>query len=165
MQLTINQKTHEVSFPDNTSAQVNDVEVLYSILELGAENFHLLSGNNSYRIRILERNNIKGELTLSVNEVEVQVKIKDNVEASLEKMGINLGASTQIKELKAPMPGLVLRVEVASGDIVQKGEPLLVLEAMKMENVIKSPTDGTIDSVQVHTGDKVEKNQILIIFS
>lgn len=165
MHLIINQKTHEVSFPDHETAHVNGVNFSYNILESGVGHFHMLFGNKSYRIQVLEKDNMKGELRLSVNEEEILVKTNDPVEEALEKMGINMGASTQIKELKAPMPGLVLKVIAAEGAIVRKGDPLLVLEAMKMENVIKSPTEGTIGSVQIFTGDKVEKNQILIIFS
>jgi biotin carboxyl carrier protein len=62
------------------------------------------------------------------------------------------------------MPGLVLNVLVAEGDEVKKGESLLVLEAMKMENMIKSPTDGVIKKVSIKQGDKVEKNTLLIHF-
>ena len=70
----------------------------------------------------------------------------------------------KLKELKAPMPGLVLDVKVTSGDEVIEGQELLVLEAMKMENAIKSPQDGIIKSISIEKNDKVEKNQILVSF-
>jgi biotin carboxyl carrier protein len=63
------------------------------------------------------------------------------------------------------MPGLVLRVLVEPGQKVTKGEPLLVLEAMKMENMIKAPGDAIVSSVKAQLGQAVEKNQILIDFS
>ena len=63
------------------------------------------------------------------------------------------------------MPGLVLSVLVKEGDEVKKGDNLLVLEAMKMENIIKSPADVTIKSIKIKASDKVEKNQVLIQFS
>jgi biotin carboxyl carrier protein len=63
------------------------------------------------------------------------------------------------------MPGLVLRILASEGDKVMKGGNLLVLEAMKMENIIKAPADVVIKSIRVIAGDKVEKNQVMIIFS
>ncbi len=62
------------------------------------------------------------------------------------------------------MPGMVLKVLVNAGDEVKKGDNLLILEAMKMENILKSTTDGTVSKVLVKQGYKVEKNQVLIQF-
>ncbi|MNF18105.1 2-oxoglutarate carboxylase large subunit [compost metagenome] len=62
------------------------------------------------------------------------------------------------------MPGLVLKVLVAENTEVKKGDNLLILEAMKMENILKSSTDGTVKKVLVVQGDKVEKNQVLVQF-
>jgi biotin carboxyl carrier protein len=73
-------------------------------------------------------------------------------------------ASKKVLELKAPMPGLVLNIVVKEGDSISKGDALLVLEAMKMENNIKSPTDGIIKKIHAVKGNAVEKNQLLISF-
>ncbi|MNR65826.1 2-oxoglutarate carboxylase large subunit [compost metagenome] len=70
-----------------------------------------------------------------------------------------------MKEIKAPMPGLVLNVMVQEGQEVGKGDNLLVLEAMKMENIIKSPDSGIVKKILITKGDKVEKNEVLIQFS
>jgi biotin carboxyl carrier protein len=77
----------------------------------------------------------------------------------LDKM-TNAGAS----QIKAPMPGLVLDVAVNVGDTVAKGDKVLVLEAMKMENIIKASGDGTVARILVDKGQTVDKNQILIEF-
>lgn len=66
-------------------------------------------------------------------------------------------------EVKAPMPGLVLRVLVAPGQRVAAGEGLVVLEAMKMENQIKAPAAGTVEAVRAAAGTAVEKGQVLLI--
>jgi biotin carboxyl carrier protein len=60
---------------------------------------------------------------------------------------------------------MVLRVEVVPGQEVQEGDPLLVLEAMKMENNLKSPASGTIKSVHVEAGKAVEKGAVLVVFA
>jgi biotin carboxyl carrier protein len=72
--------------------------------------------------------------------------------------------SNKVNDLKAPMPGLVLKVLVAEGAEVKKGDTLLVLEAMKMENNIKATHDVNIKQILIKPGDKVEKNQTLIAF-
>ena len=65
-------------------------------------------------------------------------------------------------EIKAPMPGLVVKINVAEGDIVTKGQGVMVVEAMKMENEIHSPSDGIVKKVMVETGKAVDKNELLL---
>ena len=62
------------------------------------------------------------------------------------------------------MPGLVRNVNINVGDLIKKGDSLIILEAMKMENVLKSPIDGIISELGVKPGESVEKNQILLSF-
>ena len=62
------------------------------------------------------------------------------------------------------MPGVVVDIVVGVGDSVVKDDPLVVLEAMKMENMLKSPSDGVVKSINIKKGDTVEKNRILINF-
>ena len=75
------------------------------------------------------------------------------------------GGAGKVNELKAPMPGLVLEINVKPGDELQKGDRVLVLEAMKMENVIKAPADATVASIEVEKGKTVDKNQVMIRFA
>jgi len=79
-------------------------------------------------------------------------------------MGISNLDSAQVNDMKAPMPGLILDILVTPGQEVKKGDQLLILEAMKMENVLKAPGDGTVSSIEVAKGDSVEKGQVLIKF-
>jgi biotin carboxyl carrier protein len=72
--------------------------------------------------------------------------------------------SQAAKEIKAPMPGLIFDIKVKEGDEVKKGDAVLILEAMKMENILKSPGDGTVKSIKIKKGQSVEKNQVLIQF-
>lgn len=79
-------------------------------------------------------------------------------------MGIDLSAGPKVNDMKAPMPGLVLNVLVENGQTIKKGDAIVVLEAMKMENILKSPSDGIVKKVHVIKGDKVEKNQVMVNF-
>ena len=90
--------------------------------------------------------------------------MKDRFDLLLEKLGMNTTVSSAVVNIKAPMPGLILEINVQAGDFIKKGDPVLVLEAMKMENVLKSSGDGEIKEVLVRPGSSVEKNQVLIIF-
>lgn len=69
-----------------------------------------------------------------------------------------------LDQIKAPMPGLILQVMVAAGEEVKAGQPLVILEAMKMENVIKSPRDGRVRELKAIKGNTVEKGAVLIQF-
>ena len=63
------------------------------------------------------------------------------------------------------MPGLVLNILVKPGDAVKKNDPVLVLEAMKMENMIKAPGDAVVGAIAAETGKAVEKGQLLVSFA
>ena len=94
-----------------------------------------------------------------------QVQISDAVDQQILKMNLKSKKSNQLKELRAPMPGLVRQVNVQVGDQVDAGDSLFILEAMKMENILKSPVNGTVSDIFVKPGESVEKNQSLLSFS
>jgi len=80
----------------------------------------------------------------------------------LEKMGFGMADGKHIEDIRAPMPGLVLHVSVTEGQEIKDGEPVLVLEAMKMENSIILHGDAKIKKILVKTGQSVEKGQVLV---
>ena len=82
----------------------------------------------------------------------------------LEQLGMNNANSAKVNDLKAPMPGLVVAIKVNVGDTVKKGDTILILEAMKMENILKAAGEGTVKAIRVSTKQNVEKNQVMIEF-
>ncbi|MCB0395549.1 MAG: acetyl-CoA carboxylase biotin carboxyl carrier protein subunit [Flavobacteriales bacterium] len=92
------------------------------------------------------------------------MKVENAFDQLLHSMGLDDLISKKVNEVKAPMPGKVLAIHVEDGSEVKEGDSLLVLEAMKMENVIKSPVDATVRQIRVKAGGTVEKNEILIEF-
>lgn len=104
-------------------------------------------------------------LTLSVGGTRVVVEVADAQAQMLERLGMGSGAGARQREVKAPMPGLVLAVHVAEGEAVEAGQRLAVLEAMKMENEIKAPQAGTIARVAVAPGAAVAKGAVLVEFA
>jgi biotin carboxyl carrier protein len=90
--------------------------------------------------------------------------LQDKYAELLETMGMNHSTKNSIPALKAPMPGMVLDILIKVGDQVNKGDSLLILEAMKMENIIKSSTTEIIKSIEIEKGSTVEKDQLLLTF-
>ena len=115
-------------------------------------------------MEVIKADSIEKSFLVSVNGNKYQLQVKDKFDELLKSLGFDELNSKKVNELKAPMPGLVLDIRVAEGGQVKKGDAVLVLEAMKMENIIKSPTDGVIKKINVKKGVAVEKNQVLINF-
>lgn len=127
--------------------------------------YHLLHKEQSYRVELLGIDRSTKTVTLEVNGTIHTAAIKDQYDQLVEKMGLEIGADHTGGDIMAPMPGLVLQVLVAVGDTVEEGTPLLLLEAMKMENIIKADGHATVESIEITTGQAVEKGQLLITMS
>ncbi len=97
-------------------------------------------------------------ITFSIDGSWHTVSVKDEQELLLDSLGFKTGADIAEGSLKAPMPGKILDILVKVGDSVTKGQPVVILEAMKMENELKSPIDGNVISIAVETGQSLEKN-------
>ena len=126
--------------------------------------YHILKDNQSYHAEIVGTDFIQKKYTVKVNNNSYTVKIGNELDALIKEMGFEVGASKQVNAIKAPMPGLILEVSVSEGQEVKENDPLLILEAMKMENSIVSPRSGKIKSVVAIKGAAVEKGQLLIEF-
>jgi pyruvate carboxylase subunit B len=90
------------------------------------------------------------------------VRVKDEHDLLLERFGLKEAGAGAERTIQAPMPGLVLEVNVEEGDAVEAGDALLVLEAMKMENELQAPVDGTVKAIHVEADDTVDKNALLV---
>ncbi len=134
------------------------------VVRIHDNRFHVIHGNQSYEAEVVQADPVAKSFTFKINGTRYRVSVQDRFDQLLEQMGMGNGTAGQVKDLKAPMPGLILSVAVAEGQEVKKGDPLLILEAMKMENVIKAPADATVKAIRVRTGDSVEKNQVLVLF-
>ncbi|RQO67677.1 acetyl-CoA carboxylase biotin carboxyl carrier protein subunit [Pedobacter sp. KBW06] len=145
--------------------KVNGLELQVDTRDLSATQKHVIYQNRSYNIELVERNEDGKAVVIKVNGTLYQVGIEDQYDELLKKLGMDSSSANKVLEIKAPMPGLVLNVIVTEGQEVNKGDSLLVLEAMKMENIIKSPTAGIVKKILIRKGDKVEKNEILLQFA
>jgi len=134
------------------------------VVRLHENRFHVIHDNQSYEAEVIEADLAAKAFTFKINGTRYQVSVRDRFDQLLEQMGMGQSSAGLVKDLKAPMPGLILSLAVTEGQAVKKGDPLLILEAMKMENVIKAPADATVKAIKVRKGDSVEKNQVLVLF-
>jgi len=162
--MKVNIQEKEISLINENNIWVQNENQEIRIVKHNDETLLLITPNKVYTIRCLNVNKEAKTLTLLYNGNKFEAKITEPIDEILKSMGLENALTPKISDLKAPMPGLVLQVLVNPGDTVVKGDKILVLEAMKMENAIKSPTDGIIADVFAKQGLAVDKNQILITF-
>lgn len=141
----------------------NDTHQLDAV-ETSIKSFHILKDNTSIETSLLHANFNKKSYTIKVNNNNYDVVISDALDQQIEALGFEMGVSKQVNNVKAPMPGLILEINIKEGQEVKENDALLILEAMKMENVINSPRDGIIKSIAVNKGETVDKNMLLIAF-
>lgn len=144
--------------------RVNNSPIAWDLLWISPTKIHILLENKSIEAEIVSFESESKTLQIRFGNKVCSLVIKDRHDLLLEKLGMNLSISNTLKEIKAPMPGLILDLKVKPGDEVKKGDIVLILEAMKMENSIKSPGEGIVKSILVNLKDSVEKNQVLIRF-
>ena len=124
--------------------------------------FHILKHQKAYNAKLVHSDFGQKTYTIRVNSNTYKVKIENSLDQLIKKMGFSLGSSKKVNQIKAPMPGIILQVNVKEGDEVKEGDTLLILEAMKMENAILSPKDAVVKTVNISKGDTVDKNMLLI---
>jgi len=146
----------------NDAINLNGSDLSLDMVSLGNNKFHIIKNNKSYTAELVEKNLVEKTFKIKVNNNVYELKAKDKYDELLKDLGLENINATKLKEIKAPMPGLVLKILISEGDEVKKGENLFVLEAMKMENMIKAPADIIIKKINIKSGDKVEKNQVLV---
>ncbi|WP_020533955.1 acetyl-CoA carboxylase biotin carboxyl carrier protein subunit [Flexithrix dorotheae] len=142
-----------------------DGELFPADVQKVAENrYHIIKDHQSFNVEIIASDFKSKNFTIKVNGNIYELKAKNQLDLLLEKLGMNNGSEQKVNEIKAPMPGLILDILVKPGNSVAKGDKILILEAMKMENMLKSPGDGVLKSIEVKVGENVEKNQVLVKF-
>jgi biotin carboxyl carrier protein len=152
-QVTINNQEYPVE-----AAQLAGLDVLVH----GPGQYHLLQDGKSYDVEILALDIVSKTVTLTVNGRQQTMQIADETDQLIKQLGFSSVSAAKSKNVIAPMPGLVLDIMVKPGEQVTEGTPLIILEAMKMENVLKAEGDGEVKAIPVTKGEAVEKRQLLI---
>ena len=132
--------------------------ILHDIVHLGANRYSLIIDNQSYRVSFRKNNEVT---EIALNGEPYTFQVEDERQKMFKTLVTSSSSETSHVEIKAPIPGMIVKILVKEGDTVSKDHGLLVLEAMKMENVIKSPGDCEIQEICVKEKASVEKGQIL----
>lgn len=152
------EKSGEIISEDG-NVQQND------IARLSKYRYHGIRKGKGYIADVRSVNEREDTLDIEINGRMYKVKMKSDIELLIEKLGMQTASiQDEEKEILSPMPGMIVQIQVKEGDEVKEGTPLLVLKAMKMENIIKSPRSGKITKILTQEGRSVEKNQALIEF-
>lgn len=159
--VTVNGKEYDVA-NDNGKLSLNGNALKLDVARIRSNEFHVIRENKSYTVEIIEQIPGGKKLTIKVNGNDYAVSVKDKLDLLLQQMGMTKQASQSVGNIKAPMPGKVLRVDAQEGQQLKKGDAVLILEAMKMENAIKSPGEGRVKKILVRQGDAVEKGTVMV---
>ncbi len=133
-------------------------------IKISDSKYHILHHDTSYNSEIITSDFNSKSYQVKVNNNTYDIKIKNSLDLLIKDMGFSIGSAKHIDSIKAPMPGLILEISVTVGQAVKENDALLILEAMKMENILTSPRDGVIKSISVTKGNTVDKGTLLIEF-
>lgn len=145
-QITVNGEPYEMDFQQMPGSGVTS----------------LIIGNHSLEAVVEEKDNawqvlIKGDL--------YEVAVDDERSRRLASARGDLAAAEGDAVVRSPMPGIVIAVSVVEGEQVAKGDKVVILESMKMENELRSPREGIISQIKVEPGANVEKDQVLVVIT
>ena len=158
--VTYNDNSSVAKILDDEFILIDDIKKNYSLTELENNKYLLKIDNKIYEATLLSNSN--GTLELFLDHKTYKISVLTSLqEKALKLIQESEGSKSHQTNVKSPMPGLVLKMNKNVGDKVLKGETVLVLEAMKMENDIKSPVDGQITELNIKPGLAIEKNILL----
>ena len=136
-----------------------------SVIKWDDERFFTLTFNGKdFFGEILEEKSEDHKLKIKINHRVFEVKKKGELDELIAALGLDIPKVRKLKELQAPMPGRIVNIAIKVGQVLEVGDELLSLEAMKMENILKAEGVGTVKAIHIATNDVVDKGSVLIEF-
>jgi biotin carboxyl carrier protein len=152
------------SVNNSFNSDINPNDINWDIIEIKDGKFHILYGNQSFVATVLNVDYSEKSFTVIINQNSYEVLLKDKFDLLAKQLGFAHKVVKIVNDVKAPMSGIVIDIIVNVGDEIIKGDSVLILEAMKMENIIKAERDAVVKSISIQKGAAVDKNQILVEF-
>ena len=142
---------------------LNGTPVEIDLLKTSEASYHIIKNNRSYNAEVINVDRANKLITVKVNNSVFTIELTDRYDELMTKLGFDKAKSIKPNDIKAPMPGLVKDIFVTEGQQLKEGDAVLILEAMKMENVLKAPADTIVKSIKVEKGVTVEKNEVIVV--
>ena len=161
-QIKVNNKSEYSVVSENDQVFLNKQEMDWDMQQLPNGNYSIIANGKSYTAILEEIDKGNKTIRLLINGNPYELVIQEPIDLILKKLGLNNINHKKAESIKAPMPGLILKVLVTEGQEIKKGDPVLILEAMKMENVFKAPGDAIVKTIKYKAGEAVEKGAILV---
>ncbi len=150
---------------DGLAGEVGREAYNWDVSEISPNSWSVIDEKgNSFSIVLDEHSPDSKKYTFKIAGQAIEVTEQSEFDLLLKELGMSSGGTKKLKEIKAPMPGLVLSVLVSEGQEVSEGDVIVILEAMKMENVIKSSTGARVKSIRVNKGDTIDKGGVMVTF-
>ncbi len=134
------------------------------IQTLGPGRYHIISNGRSFIVIIEKIDLANKSLAVRINEHLYNIILHDEADLMAEKLGIKKQSVSKQDTLSAPMPGLIVDVLVDEGQAVEGGTPLVILKAMKMENILKAGYKSVVKKIFVKENEKIEKGAKIVLF-
>jgi pyruvate carboxylase subunit B len=147
---------------DGAAVTVDGTTVDAHLRELEGTPVRLVSVGDAVHRVVVRRGESRGRYVLWIDGYRYDVEALDERTRAIRELSGAAAAASGPAPLRAPMPGLVVRVSVKPGDRVEAGQGLVVMEAMKMENELRSSAAGTVRAVHAQPGGAVDKGALLV---
>ncbi len=152
---------HEVDLTDGTATLEGRADAA-ALLEVPGSPVHVVTiGGKQYQA-VVKREAAKGRYVLWIDGWRFELDALDERARAIRDLSAASGGAKGPAPVTAPMPGLVVKVHVQPGDRVEAGQPVVVMEAMKMENELRAPAAGMVRAVHALPGKAVEKGMVLV---
>src|SRR5712672_3246311 len=158
----LNDKRHTVSIEPDGVQYKNEPMARGELSDIEGSPVRMVKlGTHVYRV-VAEKRQGRGRYTLWVDGYRFEVEALDERTRAIRDLSAANAAPSGPAPIIAPMPGLIIRVNVQTGDEIEAGHGVIVMEAMKMENELRATTSGRVKSVQVTPGTAVERGTLLV---
>lgn len=157
--ITMNGKKERLTFLDDSKVLYNGQELEFEIIEFNKSVYLLRIDKNIFNFTCTNRN--YEQIVLFSQSKKFELTVRTSLQEKANELLSNTLSAHHHSEVKAPMPGMILKLKKNKGDSVSHSEAVLILEAMKMENEIRSNASGVIKEIYVKEGAAVEKGTIL----
>ena len=155
---------HEVELEDGR-AEVAGQDTTAALLEVAGSPVHVVTVGGKQYQAVVKREGPKGQYVLWMDCWRFEIDALDARARAIRDLAAAATGNAGPVPVVAPMPGMIVRLHVQVGDQVEAGQPVVVMEAMKMENELRAPAAGTVKSIFAEPGKAVEKGTVLVSFS